>query len=320
MLSINETDLGTPSPIHPIQIAKRVTLSVDGREVRVPAGTSVLRAASEAGIQIPKLCATEMLDAFGSCRLCLVQIEGMKGYPASCTTPVADGMKVTTQNAKLADIRRGVMELYLSDHPVNTLTSPHAGHSEIEKMAGLVGVREVRYGFDGANHVQTRRHDGSLNPLFKAKDESNPYFTFDPAACIVCSRCVRACDEVQGTFALTIEGRGFDSRVVASQDQSLLDSECVSCGACVESCPTAALSEKSLVQLGRPTRAVTTTCAYCGVGCSFEAEVRGEEVIRMAPSRDGKANRGHACVKGRFAYGYATHADRITRPMIRHRI
>ena len=244
MLSINETDLGTPSPIHPIKIAKRITLSIDGREVNVPAGTSVLRAATEAGIQIPKLCATEMLNAFGSCRLCLVQIDGMKGYPASCTTPVADGMKVTTQNAKLADIRRGVMELYLSDHPLNTLTSPHAGHSEIEKMAGLVGVREVRYGFDGANHVQARRHDGSLNPLFKAKDESNPYFTFDPAACIVCSRCVRACDEVQGTFALTIQGRGFESQVAASQDESFLDSECVSCGACVQACPTSALTEK----------------------------------------------------------------------------
>src|SRR5512135_1784794 len=266
MLSINETDLGTPSPIHPIQSAKRVTLSVDGREVNVLAGTSVLRAASEAGIQIPKLCATEMLDAFGSCRLCLVQIEGMKGYPASCTTPVADGMKVTTQNAKLADIRRGVMELYLSDHPLNTMTSPHAGHSEIEKMAGLVGVREVRYGYDGANHVhalvpdresqETAVHGRTFqkerpNPLYRPKDESNPYFTFDPAACIVCSRCVRACDEVQGTFALTIQGRGFESRVAASQDESFLDSECVSCGACVQACPTSALTEKSLIAMGQ---------------------------------------------------------------------
>src|SRR5512143_2269113 len=133
MLSISETDLGTPLPI---RIKRRVALTIDGVETSVPEGTSVLRAAATIGIHIPKLCATEMLDAFGSCRLCLVQIEGMKGYPASCTTPVADGMKVTTQNAKLADIRRGVMELYLSDHPLNTMTSPHAGHSEIEKMAG----------------------------------------------------------------------------------------------------------------------------------------------------------------------------------------
>jgi formate dehydrogenase major subunit len=317
MLSINETDLGTPLPI---QIKRKVTLTVDGREVSVPAGTSVLRAASEIGIQIPKLCATELLDAFGSCRLCLVQIEGMKGYPASCTTPVTDGMKVTTQNPKLADIRRGVMELYLSDHPLNTLTAPHAGHSEIEKMAGLVGVREVRYGFDGANHVHARGGDGTLNPLFKAKDESNPYFTFDPSACIVCSRCVRACDEVQGTFALTIQGRGFESRVAASQDASFLDSECVSCGACVQACPTSALTEKSLIAKGQAEHSEITTCAYCGVGCSFRAEMKGEELVRMVPNKNGHANHGHSCVKGRFALGYATHPDRILKPMIRAKI
>ncbi|HSE12804.1 MAG TPA: formate dehydrogenase subunit alpha, partial [Rudaea sp.] len=274
-------------------------------------------------------------DAFGSCRLCLVQIEGMKGYPASCTTPVADGMRVTTQNARLADIRRGVMELYLSDHPLNTMTSPHAGHSEIEKMAGLVGVREVRYGYDGANHVhalvpdresqEAAIHGRALqkerpNPLYRPKDESNPYFTFDPAACIVCSRCVRACDEVQGTFALTIQGRGFESRVAASQDESFLDSECVSCGACVQACPTSALTEKSLIAMGQAEHSEITTCAYCGVGCSFRAEMKGEELVRMVPNKDGHANHGHSCVKGRFAIGYATHPDRILKPMIRAKI
>ena len=317
MLSINETDLGTPLPI---LVTKRVKLTVDGREVSVPAGTSVLRAASEAGIQIPKLCATEMLNAFGSCRLCLVQIEGMKGYPASCTTPVADGMKVTTQSDKLADIRRGVMELYLSDHPLNSLMSPTGGLSEMERMAGLVGVREVRYGFDGDNHVQARKTDGSLNPLYKAKDESNPYFTFDPTACIVCSRCVRACDEVQGTFALTIQGRGFESTVSASQDNSFLESECVSCGACVQACPTSALTEKSLIAKGQAEHSEVTTCAYCGVGCSFRAEMKGEELVRMVPNKNGHANHGHSCVKGRFALGYATHPDRILKPMIRAKI
>jgi formate dehydrogenase major subunit len=333
MLSINETDFGTPLPI---QITKKVTLTVDGREVSVPAGTSVLRAASEIGIQIPKLCATELLDAFGSCRLCLVQIEGMKGYPASCTTPVTDGMKVTTQNAKLADIRRGVMELYISDHPLDCLTCPANGHCELQDMAGAVGLREVRYGYTGANHVYAdtqpadagwpvrnghgHTHAPGANALFVKKDESNPYFTFDPSKCIVCSRCVRACDEVQGTFALTIQGRGFESKVSASMDESFMESECVSCGACVQACPTATLSEKSLIAVGQAEHSEITTCAYCGVGCSFRAEMRGEELVRMVPNKNGHANHGHSCVKGRFAIGYATHPDRILKPMIRAKI
>jgi formate dehydrogenase major subunit len=315
MLSIIETDLGTPISIS----RQRVTLMIDGRDVTVPAGTSVLRAAAGVGINIPKLCATELLDAFGSCRLCLVQIEGMKGYPASCTTPVAAGMKVTTQNAKLGDLRRGVMELYISDHPLDCLTCPANGHCELQDMAGAVGLREVRYGYEGANHVYAKK-DGQLNPLFAVKDESTPYFTFDPSKCIVCSRCVRACDEQQGTFALTIQGRGFLSKVAASQDESFLESECVSCGACVQACPTATLSEKSLIAKGQAEHSAITTCAYCGVGCSFRAEMQGEELVRMVPNKDGHANHGHSCVKGRFAIGYATHPDRIYKPMIRAKI
>ncbi len=152
------------------------------------------------------------------------------------------------------------------------------------------------------------------------KDESNPYFTYDPSKCIVCSRCVRACEEVQGTFALTIEGRGFGSRVSPGMHENFLESECVSCGACVQACPTATLTEKSVIEIGQPEHSVVTTCAYCGVGCSFKAEMRGEELVRMVPWKDGKANRGHSCVKGRFAYGYATHKERILNPMIREKI
>jgi formate dehydrogenase major subunit len=304
MLSIVEQDFGTPKR----DSATLVTLTIDGREVTVPAGTSVMRAASLSDVKIPKLCATEQLEAFGSCRLCLVQIEGMKGLPASCTTPVAQGMKVTTQNKQIADIRRGVMELYISDHPLDCLTCPANGHCELQDMAGAVGLREVRYGYEGANHLAAE------------KDASNPYFTFDPSKCIVCSRCVRACDEQQGTLALTIQGRGFDSKVAASQDVSFMDSECVSCGACVQACPTATLSEKSLIDKGQAEHSMVTTCAYCGVGCSFRAEMQGEELVRMVPNKDGHANHGHSCVKGRFAIGYATHPDRITKPMIRTKI
>ena len=316
MLSIVDIDRGTPA----VKSDKQVTLDIDGRSIQVPEGTSVMRAAAQAGINIPKLCATDMLDAFGSCRLCLVEIDGRKGYPASCTTPVTEGMKVSTQTQKLAEIRRGVMELYISDHPLDCLTCPANGHCELQDMAGVVGLREVRYGYDGANHVFAKDKQGDANPHFAPKDESNPYFSFDPSKCIVCSRCVRACDEVQGTFALTIQGRGFESKVSPSQANRFLDSECVSCGACVQACPTATLSEKTLIDRGQAEHSMVTTCAYCGVGCSFRAEMKGEEVVRMVPNKDGHANHGHSCVKGRFAIGYATHPDRINTPMIRQKI
>jgi formate dehydrogenase major subunit len=304
MTLLKEPDYGTPArPAEPG--AATVDVEVDGHSVSVPAGTSVMRAAALAGIDIPKLCATDSLEAFGSCRLCLVEVDGRKGTPASCTTPVAPGMKVVTQTARLEKLRRGVMELYISDHPLDCLTCPANGDCELQDMAGVVGLRDVRYGFDGENHLHAE------------KDESNPYFTFDPAKCIACSRCVRACDEVQGTFALTIEGRGFDSKVAASNDVSFMESECVSCGACVQACPTSTLQEKTVIQLGIPVRSVLTTCAYCGVGCSFKAEMRGDEVVRMVPYKDGGANEGHSCVKGRFAWGYATHKDRQLSPMVR---
>jgi formate dehydrogenase major subunit len=304
MFAIDYEDLGTPAPA---EAGAAVTVEIDGKPVTVPAGTSVMRAAALAGTHVPKLCATDTLKAFGSCRMCLVEIEGRKGYPASCTTTVAPGMKIRTQSDKLTALRRGVLDLYLSEHPLD----PAGERCELQDVAGTVGLTHTSYGPQPARE-----------PL--PRDESNPYFIFDPEQCIVCSRCVRACDEVQGTLALTVQGRGLASKIAASQDDSFLESECVSCGACVEACPTTALMEKSLIRLGQPERAVTTTCAYCGVGCSFKAEVRGDgaatEVVRMVPSRDGDANHGHACVKGRFAYGYATHADRILKPMVRKTI
>ena len=296
-------DRGTPARVstHP------VNLRIDGVPVTVPAGTSVLHAAAEAGIDIPKLCATEALEAFGSCRLCVVEVKGRRGFPASCTTLAEEGMEVTTESDALMRLRRGVMELYISDHPLDCLTCSANGNCELQDMAGRVGLREVRYA-DGANHLK------------EDSDVSNPYFAYDPAKCIVCSRCVRACADIQGTFALTTTARGFDTRIAAAGGADFLASECVSCGACVAACPTAALMEQSVIQMGQPQRSVTTTCAYCGVGCSLNAELQGEKVVRMVPDMRGGANRGHACVKGRFAWGYATHADRITTPMIRKSI
>ncbi|MFO1037236.1 MAG: formate dehydrogenase subunit alpha [Geminicoccaceae bacterium] len=301
MAVVTSQDMGTPAR----RSEAMVTLEIDGQSVTVPAGTSIMRASAEAGVSVPKLCATDSLEPFGSCRLCLVEIEGRRGTPASCTTPVEPGMKVVTQSDRLAKLRRGVMELYISDHPLDCLTCAANGDCELQDMAGAVGLREVRYGYDGANHTH------------QAKDVSNPYFAFDPSKCIVCSRCVRACEEVQGTFALTIGDRGFASHVSPGIDEDFLASECVSCGACVQACPTATLVEKTVLKHGQPDRSVVTTCAYCGVGCSFEAQLQGNRIVRLVPHKDGQANHGHSCVKGRFAWGYATHKDRVTKPMIR---
>ncbi|GLK55799.1 formate dehydrogenase major subunit [Methylopila capsulata] len=304
MSLVHETDYGTPLS----KSEKMVTLTIDGEKITVPEGTSIMRAAMEAGNAIPKLCATDSVEAYGSCRLCLVEIEGRGGTPASCTTPAMDGLVVKTQTPRLKQLRKGVMELYISDHPLDCLTCAANGDCELQEQAGVVGLREVRYGYEGDNHLVSK------------KDESNPYFTYDPSKCIVCSRCVRACEEVQGTFALTISGRGFESRVSAGMNEPFLQSECVSCGACVQACPTATLQEKSVIEIGTPEHSVVTTCAYCGVGCSFKAEMRGDELVRMVPWKDGKANHGHSCVKGRFAYGYASHKERILKPMIRAKI
>ena len=309
-MTLMDHDLGTPRPrtTSRDQVLQTVELTIDGQTISVEEGTSVMRAAALCGVDVPKLCATESLDPFGSCRLCLVEIDGRKGTPASCTTPVTPGMSVKTQSPKLERLRRGVMELYISDHPLDCLTCAANGDCELQDMAGAVGLRDVRYGYEGDNHLGLE------------KDTSNPYFTFESSKCIACSRCVRACEEVQGTFALTIEGRGFGSRVAAGANGNFFDSPCVSCGACVQVCPTATLTENTVIELGQPRRTVLTTCAYCGVGCSFKAEMQGDQVVRMTPYKDGGANEGHSCVKGRFAWGYATHPDRQLEPMIRESI
>ena len=301
MSLFKEIDFGTRTSKN----QQLVSLEIDGQTVLVPEGTSIMRAAKQLGTSIPRLCATDSLEAFGSCRLCLVAIEGRNGTPASCTTPVAEGMIVHTQNEKLAKLRKGVMELYISDHPLDCLTCSANGDCELQDAAGEVGLREVRYGYAGKNHLQA------------GTDNSNPYFSFDASKCIVCSRCVRACDEIQGTFALTISKRGFESHVSAGIEESFLDSECVSCGACVQACPTASLMEKSVIEHGIPEHSVETTCAYCGVGCTFRAEMKGDQLLRMIPAKSGKANEGHSCVKGRFAWAYTSHKERILNPILR---
>lgn len=296
MTLITEKDYGTPEK----KSDKTIDLTIDGINVSVPEGTSVMRAAREIDQEIPSLCASDSMKEYGSCRLCLVEIDGVRGTPASCTTPVTQDMSVKTTSDRLTKIRRGIMELYISDHPEED--------SPLHDMARLVGLEENRYGKEGHNHLKT------------IIDDSNPYFSFDSSKCILCARCVRACEEVQGTFALTVDGRGFESKISAGTDQSFLASDCVSCGACVQACPTDSLFEKRTFEIGKPDHSVITTCAYCGVGCGFKAELKDDKVVRMMPWKDGQANHGHSCVKGRFSWDYAIHEDRILSPMVRDNI
>jgi formate dehydrogenase major subunit len=282
-----------------------ISLLIDGKDVRVDKKATILEAAKAYDIEIPALCACDKLEPYGSCRMCLVKIEGQNGYKAACHTHVQPHMEITTKDQKLDFIRKNILELYLSEQPKDLNDD---GRTELTKLSKDFDIKELRYKPDNVSHSHL------------TIDETNPYFVFDPSKCIVCARCVRACEEVQGTFALTISNRGFESKVAASEDENFMDSECVSCGACVQTCPTDALIEKSVLQLGMPEEQTVTTCGYCGVGCSFVAETSQDKVVRMMPYNEGKANHGHSCVKGRFAYGYSVHPDRLTSPMIRNSI
>ena len=313
MTLLKEKNYGTPK----VTSDNTVTGYIDGIEISVPEGTSIMRAASMVGIDIPSLCASDNLDAFGSCRLCIVDFEGRKGfgYPSSCTSPLNNGMKVITKNNHLESLRKDLLEMYISDHPLDCNTCSSDGDCDLQNQADNHDLLKN-------NHLLPSKYtfDDSCNHLGADVDSSNPYFNFDTEKCIVCSRCVRACNEVQGTFALSLESRGFESKIKPGISENFFDSECVSCGACVQACPTGSLIEKSVVEKGMPNETVLTTCAYCGVGCSFKAEVKNNDVVRMVPYKDGKANKGHSCIKGRFAWGYAKHQDRIMKPMIRDKI
>ena len=281
-----------------------MNITINGRTVIAEPGDTVYQAAKKAGIKIPTLCASDHLTPFGSCRLCLCEIQGQAGTPASCTTPVRDGMVVRTETERVNRLRHNVLELYLSEQP-HGVDWPE----ELERLALGLGVKQVRY-----PHPSKR---------VTYRDESNPFFVFDNAFCVSCARCVRACDEIQGTYALTMFSRGFPARPIAGAGPrdgtagGFADSNCVSCGACVKECPTGALTEKTVLEYGDPTTTVRTTCAYCGVGCAFDAGIREGRVVKMMPADDGPSNRGHACMKGRFGWTYNDAHDRLRSPLLR---
>jgi len=283
------------------------TVTIDGQEFTGQSGQTIMEIARDNGINIPSLCDSPHLDSFGSCRMCIVEIDGRGGTPSSCTTPADNGMVVSTTSDKLWRLRKGITELYVSEHPLDCLTCTANGDCELQDVAADVGLRELRYDNEPACENI---------PI----DESNPFFTFDASKCIVCSRCIRACDDTQVTHALSIDGRGFASRIIAGADESFIDSDCVSCGACVNECPVGALEDRVERASGIPDKWVRTTCAFCGVGCQFDAGIKGDKLVTMVPAADSPVNQGHACVKGRFASTYIHHADRLKFPMIRESI
>ncbi len=288
-----------------------MTLMINGRPVTAEPGDTIYMAARKARISIPSLCVSHQLAPFGSCRLCICEIDGQSGTPASCTTPARPDMVVRTESDRLRRHRHNIVELYLSEQPEGSVTS-----GPLRELALACGVNTVRYS------------DGAHQKRIAVRDDSNPFFSFDNVACVSCARCIRACDEIQGTHALTMFGRGFEARPAAGPYQpsaighqpfalGFADSNCISCGACVKECPTGALTEKTVLEQGAPTGTVRTTCAYCGVGCTFDAGVRDGQVVQMIPADDGPSNQGHACMKGRFGWTYNDAHDRLRVPLLR---
>ncbi|MDN5204979.1 formate dehydrogenase subunit alpha [Fulvivirgaceae bacterium BMA10] len=257
---------------------------------------------------VPTLCDAPNLDPFGSCRICSVDVALEKDGPAktlaSCHTPVVEGSYIYPESGRVQRLRRNIMELVLTDHPLDCLTCEVNGNCELQTVAAKVGIREVRYP-EGKHHLD------------REKDLSHPYMTSDLSKCINCYRCVRACDEVQGQFVLSMSGRGFDSKIIKGNDTSFMESDCVSCGACAQACPTSAISDVFQSKSIAATETTRTVCTYCGVGCNLEVSKRNGEILSIQAPFDAEANEGHTCLKGRYAFKFYDHPDRLRSPMIK---
>ncbi len=283
---------------------------VNGQAYAVEPGETVLQFLRRAKGQdyVPTLCDAPNLDPFGSCRVCSVdvamQADGPSRMVASCHTPMQAGMHIQPHSANVQRLRKNIIELVLTDHPLDCLTCEANGNCELQDVAAKVGVRDVRYP-EGANHLD------------RQKDLSHPYMVSDLSKCINCYRCVRACDEVQGQLVLSMSGRGFDSKIIKGADQSFFDSDCVSCGACAQACPTSAISDVYQSKSIRATEKTRTVCTYCGVGCNLDVSSTGGEILSIQAPYDAEVNQGHTCLKGRYAFHFYDHPDRLRTPLIR---
>lgn len=281
----------------------KVTLTIDGRRVTVPAGSTILEAARAAGVFIPTLCHDPELSLWGGCRLCVVEVPGMRNLPASCVTPAAEGMVVYTASPAVIEARRTILELLLANHPMDCLTCGRNGDCRLQDYAYMYGVRQA--GFAGERHQY---------PL----EEDNPFIVRDLNKCILCGKCVRACAEIQGNYVVDFAYRGFSTKITPAMDTTLAGSNCVFCGNCVAVCPVGALQEKHLRAVARTweVKKVRTVCPYCGTGCTIELNVKDNRVVGVT-STDGEVNGRALCAKGRFGYGFIHHPERLTRPLIK---
>jgi predicted molibdopterin-dependent oxidoreductase YjgC len=281
-----------------------VRLTIDGMEVEVPAGSTVLEAAAGAGVFIPTLCHDPELSAVGACRLCVVEIPGMRNLPAACVTQVTPGMEVHTSSPAVIEARRTILELLLAGHPEDCLTCEKAGDCRLQDYAYLYGVRRPSFGGEKRDYPP---------------DDSHPFILRDAGKCILCGRCVRVCAEIQGRSVIDYAYRGFATRVIPAFDLPLQESGCVSCGSCVAVCPVGALMPREMKGRGRTweLKKVRTVCPYCGTGCTIELNVKDGRVVGVTSAPDGEVNGRHLCVKGRFGYGFIHHPERLTRPLIK---
>lgn len=277
-----------------------IAITIDGRQVRAPAGATVLDAARAAGIYIPTLCMDDLLKPYGACRLCLVSVEGLP-YPASsCTTPVEEGMVVRTSTPAVDKARRLALDLIVADHPLECLTCRKNGRCELQKVAAYMGVT-------GSRLRATRRQ--------VAQDSTNPFYDRDMAKCIMCGRCVRACDEIRAVHAIDYIGRSFQAKIGTAMDRAIISSNCESCGQCVDTCPVGALVDRQWS--GLPDREVRSVCPYCGCGCGVVLQVKGGRLVGATADRQHPVSKGSLCVKGRFGLDFVHHPERLTSPLIK---